>query len=824
MQGNVKQVISGDTIIIIGGATKGPPPEKLVTLASIQAPSVAVKTSTREVSDEPYGWEARELLRKLIIGKTVEFKIEYQNNGQEFATVKYQNETVSKPLLRNGLAILKTTNPTSDYNELLEEQNKAIAEKLNLHSDNDDMGKKTIRKIKYWDSPDFDVEKFVKNHRGEKIAGIVENVKDGSSLSVFLPPHNVYLNILLSGVVADGWKYNPSTSTEVAEPFAAEARHNVQIRVLNRDLDIRIEGIDEYSTVYASIYHPKGNISLYLLKQGFAKVLDSSIKYAESAAQIREAQKEAQQNQLRKWRDSAMNYVEGTIPGAKIMEIVSPDCIIIMDKARNERKIFLASIRCAKPARKNAREEPWSFAAREMLRLRTLGKSVRVVMEYSREVQPSLTANPNNDGPLYFASLYVDNKSINEMLVEEGLANVQKHRAEEDRACNYDDLVAAEERAKKSKKGLHSGVDDRFLINDLVGPDNVKKAKSLADTLIRKKNLTGIVEFIFNGGRFKLRLPTESLIISFTLGGVRVPQNTRGGKEVSEAFAQESTNYARHIILNHEVSIIVENADRGGNFMGNLFYDKTKNLAEELLELGLARMMEYTNNDKYSRAEARARESRLGVWSNESAHIEDEGPKVVDEVIRECIVSHVEDAAHICIQIHPNDKLKMIKESLTKDSGFEMQIRNGSIVTARWRDNALYRGRILKKMQNSYSVKFIDFGNIDIVKEEDIRKCPAEICSIPPQARMCKLSGVREYEDVATDCIRQIHHLTEGILLRATVELISDNISHVILITLEEADNSSTPVSIQEDLVAQGLLRFDRKALKIIFIYIYMQM
>lgn len=37
----VKAVISGDTLVLIGAATNGPPPELVLTLASLQAPRLA---------------------------------------------------------------------------------------------------------------------------------------------------------------------------------------------------------------------------------------------------------------------------------------------------------------------------------------------------------------------------------------------------------------------------------------------------------------------------------------------------------------------------------------------------------------------------------------------------------------------------------------------------------------------------------------------------------------------------------------------------------------------------------------------------------------
>jgi staphylococcal nuclease domain-containing protein 1 len=38
MKGVVKEVLSGDTLVVMGAVKGGPPPEKRITLSSLQAP------------------------------------------------------------------------------------------------------------------------------------------------------------------------------------------------------------------------------------------------------------------------------------------------------------------------------------------------------------------------------------------------------------------------------------------------------------------------------------------------------------------------------------------------------------------------------------------------------------------------------------------------------------------------------------------------------------------------------------------------------------------------------------------------------------------
>lgn len=110
MRGTVKEVLSGDTLVLAGTVRVGIPPEKKLTLASLMAPrlvctscivlylsleltifpfrvrGVVVAILDRPLqfphtppfaqgrrdgstADEPFAWQSREFLRKLTIGK-----------------------------------------------------------------------------------------------------------------------------------------------------------------------------------------------------------------------------------------------------------------------------------------------------------------------------------------------------------------------------------------------------------------------------------------------------------------------------------------------------------------------------------------------------------------------------------------------------------------------------------------------------------------------------------------------------------------------------------------------------------------------------------
>ena len=101
--GIVKEVPSGDCMIIMGmNWSKGPPPTKMVCLAGLEVPRIG----RRDTEDEPFAFGAREFLRKKVIGKTVQFRIDYVVPGgtRELGVVKLGEEDLATAVVAAGWA------------------------------------------------------------------------------------------------------------------------------------------------------------------------------------------------------------------------------------------------------------------------------------------------------------------------------------------------------------------------------------------------------------------------------------------------------------------------------------------------------------------------------------------------------------------------------------------------------------------------------------------------------------------------------------------------------------------------------------------------
>merc|ERR1712096_350427 len=131
-RGIVKQVISGDIIIIRGQPKGGPPPEKQINLSNIMAPKLARRANPNiedsvGTNDEPFAWQARENLRKKVIGKEIFFVVDFAPSADRcYATVylgsSASGENMNQMQVADGFADVRKINraDNEEHNALLE--------------------------------------------------------------------------------------------------------------------------------------------------------------------------------------------------------------------------------------------------------------------------------------------------------------------------------------------------------------------------------------------------------------------------------------------------------------------------------------------------------------------------------------------------------------------------------------------------------------------------------------------------------------------------------------------------------------------------------
>lgn len=162
-----------------------------------------------------------------------------------------------------------------------------------------------------------------------------------------------------------------------------------QVRLLHREVDVLLQGVDKQGNLFGAVLHPKGDVRLELLKQGLARVVDWSLTYVSraDAMAMRQAENEGKRSRLRLWRDWTPPQIDGDANySGTVVEVHSGDQISVTVPPASgsgigeERRVALSSIKAPRMGnpRRGVEDEPWAAESKEALRKMVIGKPVKV--------------------------------------------------------------------------------------------------------------------------------------------------------------------------------------------------------------------------------------------------------------------------------------------------------------------------------------------------------------------------------------------------------------------------------------------------------------
>ncbi|GMH33782.1 hypothetical protein BSKO_01616 [Bryopsis sp. KO-2023] len=826
LRGTVKAVLSGDTVIVMGADTRGPPPEKQITLSSLKAPRMGRRDGTTK--DEPFAWESREFLRKKCIGQSCVFRTDYkveQLGNREFGSVFLGKENLALSVVSAGWSKVNPVGTTRSpyFDELEKEQAAAESKELGVWSKDEIAIETAVRDLPPEGS--YTGKDLLEDvGRGKPVTGIVEQVLNAGLLRVTLLDSFNSVVVYVAGVMAPKGRARAENGAEAPEPFFLQSKHFSEKHALNREVRIVLQDLDKYENLSATVYYPDGeepkDLGQELLKNGFAKVFDRGV--TAGSTKLRELERTAKQEKRGMWS----NYVPAATNSAKlsdqftgkVVDVVSGDTVVVLDKeSRTERRVQLSSLRAPKMGNPSNPAADWAVDAREHLRKLAIGKDVQVQMEYTRKITPApgMVVPPERQ-VLAFGNVILKGKggdiNLAERVVANGWATLVRHNSDEERSSIYEALSDLEVKSREEKKGMHCGkAAPVHRHNDVSAPapGEQKRARFIARAqgylafLQRAGKVKGTVEYVLSAQKLKIYVPKENVTIAFSPSGIVTPQRAspaRDGQAATkgEPYGDEAVVFTREHVNQRDVEIVVETMNKGGTFLGTLTVPGPRpfDLSLGLIENGLAKLHEFYDSGKPGgqqlvMAQKLAKEKNLKIWQHhvEEAAVEDANgsaastAKFEPQVVPNVTVTEVVDGNSFYVQILGEDsKIESITEQLKDPAVTEAKLGapppKGSACVAKFTlDDLWYRGYVQGNRGDKVDVYFTDYGNSEQLPAERVRPMDPSLAPPPPQAHLWQLAYIKvpsleKGEEYAYDSAGQLSSLVGGgKKMKATVVL-----------------------------------------------------
>lgn len=276
--------------------------ERKVTLSSIRQPKPS------DAKQNLFGAEAKEFLRKKLIGKHVKVTIDGKKppsegfEEREVATVLVNGKNVALTLVEAGYASVirhRRDDPdrSPDYDQLLLAEEAAQKEEKGMWSE------KTPAAKQYQDySENLQKAKMEASvlQRRKKVPAVVDFVRAGSRFVILIPQENAKLTFVLSGIRTPKPARNPG---DTADPFGQEAYDFANRRCMQRDVTISVETTDNVGGFIGTMYVGGENFARALVEEGLAEVHQYSAEKAGNANELNAAEKKAKEGRKGIWKD-----------------------------------------------------------------------------------------------------------------------------------------------------------------------------------------------------------------------------------------------------------------------------------------------------------------------------------------------------------------------------------------------------------------------------------------------------------------------------------------------------------------------------------------
>ncbi|XP_071517216.1 staphylococcal nuclease domain-containing protein 1 isoform X2 [Panulirus ornatus] len=284
--GKVVEVVNGDALVV----KRQEGANKKIFLSSVRPPRLP-DTDTprppgknfRPLYDIPWLFEAREFLRKKLIGQRVNVTVDYiqppQNNFPEktCCTVRIGDVNVAEAMVSKGYATVIRYRQDDDqrascYDDLLSAEAKAIKSGKGLHNKKET----PIHRVADISSDAGKAKGFLPFlQRAGRSEAVVEFVASGSRVRLFIPRETCLITFLLAGISCPrATRPTPGGvgGTVPGEPFGEEALALTKNLVLQREVEIEVDSMDKGGNFIGWLHVDGKNLSVLLVEEGLSTV------------------------------------------------------------------------------------------------------------------------------------------------------------------------------------------------------------------------------------------------------------------------------------------------------------------------------------------------------------------------------------------------------------------------------------------------------------------------------------------------------------------------------------------------------------------------
>ncbi|WWC61150.1 uncharacterized protein I303_103729 [Kwoniella dejecticola CBS 10117] len=372
----VSRIWGSDQLSVVPKGEDGK--ERRLQLASVRGPRNTDAKSTYWAN------EAKEFLRKRLIGKTVHVHIDYvkpregEYEERECVTITYgnANNNIAEQLIEKGLAtVLRHKRDDEDrsmeLDKLIVAEQAAVADTKGVHSAKEvslprivDASESASRASSY----------LTQWKRQGRHQAVVDFVSAGSRFKLFLPKENTKVTFVLAGIRAPRTARNAS---EKSEPFGPESLRFAS-RYMQRDIEVAFDTTDKSGGFIGALYAAGGsNVAVELVREGLATVHQFSADSLPFGRDLSAAEEEAKNAQRNIW--STYTEEESTT-ATKVDETgaLAPDYL----------DVYVSSVK----------EEPFSFSV-QILDKDSVTSLERLMSDFSLHHKQPTSGSPAGFSP-----------------------------------------------------------------------------------------------------------------------------------------------------------------------------------------------------------------------------------------------------------------------------------------------------------------------------------------------------------------------------------------------------------------------------------------